>query len=267
MPAGAKARKDRFAAAAEETAAAERAIQKEIDRKEKAHPKKVQKGKGAMQAGARPIPSRLPQAAPAKPGNEAELDPAPMYDAPYYKGSDKLQGQGRPDHRRRFRHRPRRGRAVRARRRRRRDRLSRRARGRRRDEARGGGRRAALPPHRGRRRRPGVLRSDAVAANGQGARQARRAGQQRRLPGARRRVRGSDRGALRPDAEDQSLRLFPHGQGGGAAHEARQRHRQHRLGDRASGQQGPARLFDDQGRHPRLHALARHASDRRAASA
>ena len=55
---------------------------------------------------------------------------------------------------------------------------------------------------------------------------------------------------------------FHMAQGGGAAHEARQRHRHDRLGDRHLGQQVPARLFDDQGRHPCLHALARDASRR-----
>ena len=69
-----------------------------------------------------------------------------------------------------------------------------------------------------------------------------------------RRLRGSHRGALRPDPEDQSLWLFPHGAGSRAAHEAGRRDHQQRLGDRHPRQQGTARLFDDQGRHPRLHA-------------
>ena len=48
---------------------------------------------GAMQAGARRYPEPpLPQQHQAKPGNEAALDPAPMYDAPFYKGSGKLDG-------------------------------------------------------------------------------------------------------------------------------------------------------------------------------
>ena len=104
-----------------------------------------------MQAGARAYPAPpLPEAAPAqaRPAKR-ELDPAPMYEAPYYKGSGKLDGQGRADHRRRLRHRPRRGRAVRPRGRRRRHRLSRRGRGRRGDQARRRGRRPALPPDRG----------------------------------------------------------------------------------------------------------------------
>ena len=97
---------------------------------------------------------------------------------------------------------------------------------------------------------------EAVARSGEGAGRARRAGQQRRLPAPRLALRGSHRGAVRPHAEDQSLRLLPHGAGGGAAHEAGLGHRQQRLGDRPARQQGPARLLDDQGRHPCLHALA-----------
>lgn len=48
----------------------------------------------AMQAGARlyPVPP-FPKQHQPKPGNEAKLDPAPMYDAPFYKGSEKLKGK------------------------------------------------------------------------------------------------------------------------------------------------------------------------------
>ena len=85
------ARKDRFAQAAEETAAAERAIQSNIDRKDKAQPKQEKKT-GAMQAGARLYPEPpLPAQHLKKPGNESDLELAPMYDAPHYKGSEKLQ--------------------------------------------------------------------------------------------------------------------------------------------------------------------------------
>lgn len=46
---------------------------------------------GAVQAGARPYPAPpFPKQHQPKPGEEARLDPAPMYDAPFYKGSDKL---------------------------------------------------------------------------------------------------------------------------------------------------------------------------------
>ena len=44
-----------------------------------------------MQAGARAYPEPpFPAQHQQKPGLEARLDPAPMYDAPFYKGSDKL---------------------------------------------------------------------------------------------------------------------------------------------------------------------------------
>jgi NAD(P)-dependent dehydrogenase (short-subunit alcohol dehydrogenase family) len=50
-----------------------------------------EKSFGAMQAGARRYPEPpLPQQHQAKPGVEARLDPQPMYDAPFYKGSEKL---------------------------------------------------------------------------------------------------------------------------------------------------------------------------------
>jgi short chain dehydrogenase len=44
-----------------------------------------------MQAGARRYPAPpLPKQHQRKPGQESRLDPAPMYEAPYYKGSFKL---------------------------------------------------------------------------------------------------------------------------------------------------------------------------------
>ena len=47
---------------------------------------------GATQAGARRYPEPpFPKQHQPKPGEEARLDPAPMYDAPYYRGSGKLQ--------------------------------------------------------------------------------------------------------------------------------------------------------------------------------
>lgn len=49
------------------------------------------KPEGAMQAGARAYPEPpFPKQHQAKPGAESRLDPAPLYDAPYYKGSEKL---------------------------------------------------------------------------------------------------------------------------------------------------------------------------------
>ncbi len=48
---------------------------------------------GAMQAGARtyPVPP-FPKQHQAKPGDEAILEPPPMYDAPFWRGSGKLEG-------------------------------------------------------------------------------------------------------------------------------------------------------------------------------
>jgi len=77
---------------AEEAAREERAIQRQVDKSDEG----AGKGKnepGAMQAGARIYPAPpLPGQHLEKPGLEAELALAPMYDAPHYKGSEKLQG-------------------------------------------------------------------------------------------------------------------------------------------------------------------------------
>ena len=94
MPAEPQAKKDRFADAAEHTAAAERQIQQEIGRKEKARPERKKADQPAMQAGARRYPEPpFPKQHLGKPGTESQIDPAPMYDAPYYKGSEKLDGK------------------------------------------------------------------------------------------------------------------------------------------------------------------------------
>ena len=67
----------------------QRKLQREIDRS-KPKPRRGEK-QHAMQAGARRYPEPpLPQQHQAKPGKEVALDPAPMYDAPFNKGSDKL---------------------------------------------------------------------------------------------------------------------------------------------------------------------------------
>lgn len=71
----------------------EREIQRRVDEEERAFAKGGQ-GDGedkVPQTGARPYPvPPFPEQHHAKPGLERELDPKPMYDAPYYKGSDKL---------------------------------------------------------------------------------------------------------------------------------------------------------------------------------
>jgi NAD(P)-dependent dehydrogenase (short-subunit alcohol dehydrogenase family) len=82
----------KFEQDAERTAEADRAIQRGIDGKDAKDAKsgKDEKPK-AMQAGARqyPVPP-LPKQHLDKPGRESELDLKPMFDAPHYKGSDKL---------------------------------------------------------------------------------------------------------------------------------------------------------------------------------
>ena len=66
-------------------------IQEEIDRKEKPGASQDKKDE-PMQAGQREYPSHFPKQHLRKPGVEAELEVKPMYDAPDYKGSGKLQG-------------------------------------------------------------------------------------------------------------------------------------------------------------------------------
>jgi NAD(P)-dependent dehydrogenase (short-subunit alcohol dehydrogenase family) len=68
----------------------QRAIQAQVARADKAAAKTKQPS-GAMQAGARRYPEPpMPKQHQAKPGKEQALDPQPMFDAPYYKGSEKL---------------------------------------------------------------------------------------------------------------------------------------------------------------------------------
>jgi NAD(P)-dependent dehydrogenase (short-subunit alcohol dehydrogenase family) len=81
-------RKTSFSRKAAATARAERAIQQRIDRAEKGPP--ARKKPSAMQAGARRYPRTFPKQHLKKPGHEADLILAPMYDAPHYKGSEKL---------------------------------------------------------------------------------------------------------------------------------------------------------------------------------
>jgi len=73
------------------TAAQQRRIQAKIDASDKAKAKKPEKESKPMQAGARRYPE-LPftKQHQRKPGKESQLDPAPLYDAPHYLGSKKL---------------------------------------------------------------------------------------------------------------------------------------------------------------------------------
>ncbi|KQY30307.1 short-chain dehydrogenase [Caulobacter sp. Root487D2Y] len=85
-----------FEPAADRASRAERDIQAPLDAKEERSFKSrdEEKERPAMQAGARPYPAPpFPEQHQVKPGVEARLDPAPMYDAPFYKGSGKLEGK------------------------------------------------------------------------------------------------------------------------------------------------------------------------------
>jgi NAD(P)-dependent dehydrogenase (short-subunit alcohol dehydrogenase family) len=87
----AKLKSEKPGKAAKSAGKQQRRIQEQVAQAE-ARPGKP-KG-GAMQAGARlyPEPPFKKQHQP-KPGSEAALAPAPMYDAPYYQGSGKLEGK------------------------------------------------------------------------------------------------------------------------------------------------------------------------------
>ena len=76
----------------DKTAERQRDIQREVAGDD-AREASAKTGDGAVQAGARRYPEPpFPQQHKPKPGMEHGLDPAPMYDAPFYKGSDKLAG-------------------------------------------------------------------------------------------------------------------------------------------------------------------------------
>jgi NADP-dependent 3-hydroxy acid dehydrogenase YdfG len=73
---------------AKRTSQQQRAIQRKIDKTDK---RAKPKDKRAMQAGARRYPEPpLPKQHQPKPGHESDLSPQPMFDAPFYKGSEKL---------------------------------------------------------------------------------------------------------------------------------------------------------------------------------
>jgi NAD(P)-dependent dehydrogenase (short-subunit alcohol dehydrogenase family) len=81
--------KGRNSATASRTAAQHRKIQRHVGRADRRRPKIALRG--AMQAGARRYPEPpLPRQHLPKPGQEAVLNPPPMYDAPFYEGSHKL---------------------------------------------------------------------------------------------------------------------------------------------------------------------------------
>jgi hypothetical protein len=74
---------------AERTAREHRHIQADIEHKDKRREGEEQEEQ-PVQAGMRDYPSSFPQQHQKKPGHEVKLQPAPMYDAPGYKGSEKL---------------------------------------------------------------------------------------------------------------------------------------------------------------------------------
>lgn len=74
---------------ARQTAVRHRKLQSRRARADKRRP--AIEPEAAMQAGARHYPEPpLPRQHQSKPGHESRLDPAPMYEAPYWKGSFKL---------------------------------------------------------------------------------------------------------------------------------------------------------------------------------
>ncbi|HEY9236596.1 MULTISPECIES: SDR family oxidoreductase [Phenylobacterium] len=84
---------DRFSQQADRVADKHRDVQAKVDAAEEKSfsPKNDDK---AMQAGARPYPvPPFPQQHQPKPGEEYRLDPEPLYDAPFYRGSGKLEGK------------------------------------------------------------------------------------------------------------------------------------------------------------------------------
>jgi NAD(P)-dependent dehydrogenase (short-subunit alcohol dehydrogenase family) len=82
-----------FRDAAARAAEQERKIQREIDAKE-GRSFKAPEDEKAMQAGAREYPAPpFPKQHLQKPGLEADLELKPLWDAPFYKGSGKLEGK------------------------------------------------------------------------------------------------------------------------------------------------------------------------------
>jgi len=81
--------KTAFTEDAEIVAKEGRAIQRQVDAADSKSDSAEKKPK-AMQAGARKYPESFPEQHLAKPGHESDVVPQPMYDAPHYKGSEKL---------------------------------------------------------------------------------------------------------------------------------------------------------------------------------
>ncbi|WFP66176.1 SDR family oxidoreductase [Mesorhizobium sp. WSM4904] len=80
--------------ATEQAASRQRSVQRKVDAADRAKSNGKSKSQGAMQAGARqyPVPP-FPKQHHPKPGEEWAIDPAPLYDAPFWLGSGKLEGK------------------------------------------------------------------------------------------------------------------------------------------------------------------------------
>jgi NAD(P)-dependent dehydrogenase (short-subunit alcohol dehydrogenase family) len=78
--------------AANEAAAGQRALQEAIGAKDERKRGPAKTTKRAVQAGARRQPVRMPAQHLAKPGLESDLQLAPRFEAPAYRGSGKLEG-------------------------------------------------------------------------------------------------------------------------------------------------------------------------------
>jgi NAD(P)-dependent dehydrogenase (short-subunit alcohol dehydrogenase family) len=82
----------RYETDAKSAAAKQRQIQRKIDKSDMGA--KPRKKSGAIQTGSRRYPAPpFPKQHQSKPGLEATLEPSPMYDAPFYIGSKKLEGK------------------------------------------------------------------------------------------------------------------------------------------------------------------------------
>jgi NAD(P)-dependent dehydrogenase (short-subunit alcohol dehydrogenase family) len=87
-----RSRRGKVPAGVKRTVARQRAVQRQVARADRSHPQR--KVERPMQAGARRYPEPpLPRQHERKPGAERDIDPAPLFDAPFYLGSSKLHGK------------------------------------------------------------------------------------------------------------------------------------------------------------------------------
>ena len=242
----------------------QRAIQEEVGAERAAPAARRSPARRSWARGA--TRAALPRAASGEAGKESEARSAPMYDAPFWKRLGQARGQGRADHRRQFGDRPGGRGAVRPRGRRRRHRVSRRGRGRRGDQGRRRSARAAgrwccaatsptatICREAVARARRGIGRLDVLVNN------------------AAFQVHTDDFLDLDAEHFDETLKTNLYGY----FHMAQAAVPQMQPGSAIintgsvtgiDGIEGAGRLFDDQGRHPRLHPRAGRQPARRAAS-